>query len=122
LRFHWLEESQHAVLDELEWRRHDAALDAGARERAVGELIELVGAVDGMLQVQSAADAEYFLAIMERTLSPDEAERVAATFLAAYRHQYIASGIRDTRFVEVLESLISAPAFERIQSALSPLL
>ena len=39
LRFHWLEESQHAVLDELEWRRHDNTLDATARERGVGELI-----------------------------------------------------------------------------------
>ena len=122
LRFHWLEESQHAVLDELEWRRSDAAIDAPARDRGVGELIELVGAVDGMLQVQSAADAEYFLAILERKLAPSEEEQVSATMLAAYRHQYIASGIRDTRFVEVLRSLITAPAFERIQKALAPLL
>ena len=26
--FHWQEESQHAILDELEWRREDAKLDA----------------------------------------------------------------------------------------------
>ena len=25
---HWQEESQHAILDELEWRREDAKLDA----------------------------------------------------------------------------------------------
>ena len=32
--FHWQEESQHAILDELEWRREDATLDAGrARPR-----------------------------------------------------------------------------------------
>ena len=26
--FHWREESQHAILDELEWMRHDAGLTA----------------------------------------------------------------------------------------------
>ena len=28
--FHWREESQHAILDELEWVRHDAGDDGGA--------------------------------------------------------------------------------------------
>src|SRR4249920_2375651 len=38
--FHWKEESQHAILDELEWQREDARLDAGQRDRAVTDLIE----------------------------------------------------------------------------------
>ena len=28
--FHWKEESQHAILDELEWKREDAKLNARA--------------------------------------------------------------------------------------------
>ena len=32
--FHWKEESQHAILDELEWRREHARLDAGGARRA----------------------------------------------------------------------------------------
>ena len=44
--YHWREESQHAILDELEWQREDAKLDAGQRDRAVDELIALVAAVD----------------------------------------------------------------------------
>ena len=31
--FHWQEESQHAILDELEWRREDAKLDARSARR-----------------------------------------------------------------------------------------
>src|SRR5687767_12788538 len=54
--FHWKEESQHAILDELEWRREDAKLAPAERDRAVSELIELVAAVDGIVQVQAAAD------------------------------------------------------------------
>ena len=31
--YHWKEESQHAILDELEWVRHDAGLTAEQRDR-----------------------------------------------------------------------------------------
>src|SRR5262250_2604608 len=50
---HWKEESQHAILDELEWKREDAKLTAAERDKAVDELIELVAAVDGILQAQA---------------------------------------------------------------------
>jgi hypothetical protein len=49
--FHWKEESQHAILDELEWRREDGRLTTAERDRAVDDLIELVAAVDGILQL-----------------------------------------------------------------------
>src|SRR5437016_5286345 len=45
--YHWKEESQHAILDELEWVRHDARLTAGQRDSAVGEFIELVAGGHG---------------------------------------------------------------------------
>ncbi len=60
--YHWKEESQHAILDELEWVRHDAGLTTEQRDRAVDEFIELVAAVDGILQAQAKADAGYFAA------------------------------------------------------------
>ena len=55
--YHWKEESQHAILDELEWVRHDGEVTAEQRDRAVDEFIELVAAVDGILQAQAKADA-----------------------------------------------------------------
>ena len=33
LMYHWKEESQHAILDELEWVRHDATMSLGAGQR-----------------------------------------------------------------------------------------
>jgi len=120
-RFHWMEESQHAVLDELEWLAEDARLTAADRDRAVSDLIELVAAVDGILQAQSAADASYFIARAGRPFSTPEQDTIRATFLRAYRHQYILSGVKDTRFVEILRGLISAAQFERIAQALAPL-
>ena len=76
---HWKEESQHAILDELEWVRENAKLAPEARDAAVDDLIALVGAVDGILQAQSAADAHYFVHICGRRLTADEVETVKAT-------------------------------------------
>src|ERR1700719_1734112 len=71
--FHWKEESQHAILDELEWVRHDAGLTAEERDRAVDEFIELVAAVDGILQAQATADAGYFAATCSRAVDQAQA-------------------------------------------------
>jgi hypothetical protein len=119
--YHWKEESQHAILDEMEWLREDAKLDAAQRDSAVNDLIALVGAVDGILQVQSKADADYFLAVCGRPFSSTEAESIRATFLRAYRWQYIGSGVQEPRFLEVLGSMITAEQGERINQALAPI-
>jgi hypothetical protein len=118
-RFHWMEESQHAVLDELEWIAEDARLGPADRDRAVSDLLELVGALDGILKAQAAADSSYFSARAGRAFSAPEQAAIAATFLRAYRHQYIHSGVQSTRFVEILRALISAAQFERIVHALA---
>src|SRR5499427_9845390 len=55
--FHWKDECQHVMLDELELKRHDAALSSAERDRAVDDFIALVVAVDGILQMQAGADA-----------------------------------------------------------------
>jgi len=119
--YHWREESQHAILDELEWEREDACLSEDEREQAVTDLIELVGAVDGLLQAQSTADADYFLAIAGREFSSAECERIRAGVLAAYRWQYIVSGVQHPHFQKVLGGMITAAQGERIQAALAPL-
>ncbi len=119
--FHWKEESQHAVLDELEWRREDAKLSAEERDGAVSDLIDLVAAVDGIVQMQSTRDAEYFAHVCGRELSGAEHAEVAALLLKAYRWQYVFSGIQQTQFVDILRQLISAEQFSRIEAALETL-
>ena len=68
--FHWKEESQHAILDEIELVNEDRKLDADQRSAAVDDLIALVGAVDGILQAQAQADAGYFMQACRHALSP----------------------------------------------------
>ena len=116
--FHWKEESQHAILDELEWKRENERLSAAERDAAVDELIELVAAVDGILQVQAKADADYFVQQVKRTFSMDEQQAIHATVLGAYRWQYIFSGVQDPRFLAVLGSMITPAQGQRINAAL----
>ena len=119
--YHWKEESQHAILDELEWVRHDVGLTAEQRDRAVDEFIELVAAVDGILQTQAKADAGYFATTCGRAVDDAEARAVEAAFLEAYRWQYIHSGAQHPQFRRVLSSLITDKQGQRIQSALATL-
>jgi len=88
----------------------------------VDDLIALVGAVDGILQVQSAADAHYFVEVCGRPMTAVEVEEVAATVLAAYRWQYIVSGVQLPRFGKLLQSMITPAQQERIGAALAPIL
>jgi hypothetical protein len=120
--FHWREESQHAILDELEWRRIDAQLSPAERDAGVDDLIALVGAVDGILQAQARADAGYFSSIATRNLSDREVDVLEAETLAAYRWQYIVSGVQEPRFQAVLTELVTPAQMERIGAALAPLL
>ena len=73
--FHWKEESQHAIIDEMEWLREDERLDNAQRDQAVDELIGLVGAVDGICQMQAKADAGYFVQVAGRMFDDRADER-----------------------------------------------
>lgn len=119
---HAREESQHAIIDEMEWIREDAKLDAAQRDTAVNDLIALVGAVDGILVAQAEADARYFAAACGRPLSDDEHSAVGNTFRRAYRYQYIVTGVQDGRFLNALGSLVTDTQAQRIGEALLPVI
>ena len=120
-RFHWREECQHAIMDELEWRRVDAATTPQGRDAAVDELIELVGAVDSIVTAQAASDSRYFIATCGRRFDAAAAEAVQQTMLAAYRLQYILSGARHPHFAASLASMTTDAQRGRIHAALSGL-
>ncbi len=119
--FHWKEESQHAVLDELEWTRCDRSLSAAERDAAVNDFIALVGGVDGLLQAQSKADVNYFRHIAEARFTDAQVKELEAEVLRAYRWQYIVSGAQHPRFMKLLTGMITPEQGERIMKALGPI-
>src|SRR4029453_15279511 len=120
--YHWKEESQHAILDELEWIRCDQKMSTEARDKAVDEFIELVVAVDGTLRPQTGDDSQYFAETCGRRLSPDERNKLETGLLRSYRWQYILSGAQHPHFIKVLTSLITEAQTGRIQTALASLM
>ena len=120
--FHWKEEAHHAFLDALEWQIQDKKLADFERDQAIEDLIELVGDVDGILQAQCLADAEYFLQVCNRAFSKEETEHIKECLLRAYRWQYIFSGVEHPRFQELLGNLTTEAQRQRINQSLAPLM
>jgi hypothetical protein len=84
-------------------------------------LIELVGAVDGILQEQSKTDVRYFIDNCARSFSDKDVDRINDAVLGAYRWQYIFSGVEHPRFQELFGHLTTETQQERVSRALAPL-
>jgi hypothetical protein len=121
-KFHWKDESRHVVLDELEWKAEHAKLSPAERDQAVNDLIALVAAVDGILQAQSASDADYFIRNVPRSFSVDETAQIKACVLSAYRWQYIISGVQHPHFGRLLTHMTTPAQMSTIQTALAPIM
>jgi hypothetical protein len=119
-RFHWLEECQHAVMDEIEWGREDRNLSVAARDIAVDDFIALLNVLDEVVRTQSSADAGYFMRLCHRCFSPAEQQDIRDTMLRAYRCQYITSGAQHPHFIKMLSSKTTRQQMQRVHSALAP--
>ena len=119
--FHWKEESQHAILDELEWRKHNTRLAYPSRDVAVTDLIELVVAVDGILRQQAASDTQYFFEHCSNSYYEENLAELGDVMLEAYRYQYILSGTNLPYFQGILSDLVVAQQLDRIVAALQTL-
>lgn len=121
-RAHWEEECQPAQLDHLETLRAFEGLSAEERDRAIDELIELVGAVDGLLRVQTEHDLENLARALGRSLAPAETEELRGGVLAAKRWTFIESGVTHPRFQELFREVTNPAQRERVEQALGDLL
>src|SRR5438552_16868304 len=108
-------------MDEQASRRLDAGTSDASRDMAVDELIQMVGAVDGIVEEQAAADRDFFARTCGRRLTEFETGMVQQTLLEAYRFQYILSGARHPDFASTLASLVTDTQLERVHDALGDL-
>jgi hypothetical protein len=108
LRFHWIDESRHARLDSLLIEEVVADLSLEVRERAVDELLELGGAVDGLLAQQVELDIDGLSLSTRRSFSDVEREEIRAAQQRAYRWTFLVSGLEHPRFVQIVGDLTEA--------------
>jgi hypothetical protein len=119
---HWLEESQHARMDHLETLRAFRSMTEVEKDQAIEDLIELVGAVDGLLQTQAKLDVDNLQACLWRRLGMSERQEIEAAVLAAKRYTFIESGVTHPNFVDLF-GLVTTPAQQqKVQQALGALL
>ena len=121
-QYHWRDECQHVIFDELEWKAEHQRLSATERDQAVNDLIALVAAVDSLLQSQAASDTVYFCRSVERGFSIDEVIQIERSVLDAYRWQYIVSGVRHPHFSRLLTDMTTPEQVSRIETSLAPIM
>jgi para-aminobenzoate N-oxygenase AurF len=119
---HWLEESQHARLDHLETLRAFRAMSEADKDRAIEDLIELVGAVDGLLQTQARLDVDNLQACLWRRLSLAERQEIQDAVLAAKRYTFIESGVTHPNFLELFGMVTTPTQQQRVQRAVGDVL
>jgi hypothetical protein len=121
-QYHWRDECQHVIFDELEWKAEHQRLAAAERDQAVNDLIALVAAVDSLLQTQAASDAGYFCRSVERAFSAQEITQIERSVLGAYRWQYVISGVRHPHFNRLLTNMTTSEQMSRITTSLAPIM
>jgi hypothetical protein len=105
LRHHWLEESQHARIDEWIVQRVGASLTDVERARAVDEYLALCAFLDGGLANQVEMDLDALERVTGRRFTENEREQLASTQHQAQRRTFLGAGITHPRLLRMLQHL-----------------
>ena len=105
LRYHWMDEAQHAKIDSLLIAEMCDQISMADREKAVDELLELGGAVDGLLSQQAELDIGSLERALRRTFTDGERAEIKRHTLRAYRWTFLVSGLQHPSFVQIVSEL-----------------
>jgi hypothetical protein len=105
VRYHWMDEAQHAKIDTLLIDEIVREVSEDDRETAIDELLELGGAIDGLLSQQADLDLESLEKAIGRTLSAKDREEIKRHTHRAYRWTFLVSGLEHPKFVQIVSEL-----------------
>ncbi|MGH6621666.1 MAG: diiron oxygenase [Alphaproteobacteria bacterium] len=108
LRYHWIDEAQHAKADSLLMEEVAAGMGKAERERAVDELLELGMAVDGLLAEQAELDIASLEKACNRIFREHEKDEIRRHQRLSYRWTFLVSGLRHPKFVRIVDELTVA--------------
>jgi hypothetical protein len=116
LKYHWLDEAQHAKIDTMLIAEMVQDMTMAEREAAIDEVLELGGAIDGLLQQQIGLNIDGLEVATGRVLTQPEREEIGAKTLRASRWTFLVSGLEHPNVVRLVEEItIEGPA--KIRSA-----
>lgn len=111
LKHHWLDEAQHAKMDTMLIAEIAESTTLAERETAVDEVLELGGAIDGLLQQQIGMNIDALASASGRQFTEAEREEITASTLKAWRYTFLVSGLRHPKVEKVLEEItVNGPA------------
>ena len=105
LRFHWMEEAQHAKMDTLLIGEVAERLTLAERETSIDEVIELGGAIDGLLAQQIGLNIEALEKVTGRTFTDGEKEEITTRTQRAWRWTFLVSGLEHPNVVKTVGAL-----------------
>jgi hypothetical protein len=105
LRFHWIDESRHARMDSLLIDEVAGELLPEQREDAVDELLQLGGAVDGLLAQQIELDIDTLQTAAARMFTDIERDEIRTHQRRAYRWTFLVSGLQHPNFIRIVEQV-----------------
>jgi hypothetical protein len=110
LRYHWIDESRHARLDSILIDEVASELPAEEREPAIDELLDLGGAIDGLLAQQVELDIEALAHGTGRSFTDQETSEIRSAQQSAYRWTFLVSGLQHPNFIRIVERLTDTGA------------
>ena len=121
VKYHWMDEAQHAKIDSLLIDEITREISEEECEAAVDELLELGGAVDGLLSQQADLNLVSLEKAIGRTLSEKDKEEIKRNTFRAFRWTFLVSGLEHPKFVQIVSELTQrGPAkLEAVARALS---
>ena len=121
LRFHWMEEAQHAKLDTLLIGEVAEHLTLEERETAIDEVLELGGAIDGLLAQQIGLNIGALEKVTGRTFTAAEKEEITTKTQRAWRWTFLVSGLEHPNVVKAIGELttLGPGKIEGVAAALS---
>ena len=121
LRYHWLEEAQHAKLDTLLIGEVAEDMSLEEREAAVDEVLELGGAIDGLLAQQIGMNIEALEKATGRTFTDAEKAEITTETQRACRWTFLVSGLQHPNIVRAVGELTTegSAKIENVAAALS---
>jgi hypothetical protein len=116
LKHHWLDEAQHAKIDTMLIAELAQELPLEAREKAIDEVLELGGAIDGLLQQQIAMNVDALEAAVGRSFTAAVRDEITASTLKAWRYTFLVSGLEHPNVVKLVNE-ITVEGPEKVRAA-----
>ena len=105
LKYHWLDEAQHAKMDTMLIAETVKDVPIAQREAAIDEVLELGGAIDGLLQQQIGMNIDALETSTGRVFGESERAEITGETLKAWRYAFLIAGLEHPNVVKMVDEI-----------------